>query len=758
MHPLFWIVKCLLDMDSSWEFVFHQIRITGVYLFLNSIFNVGIILSLYSKSLLDSYFRSNISFYHKHYPASQPHIYRVAFFIVWFILNSLLALLVLSFFAAFMFSFLGLAMGIFVFWCFGLWPSFLVWLLLYRIPVYDIIYPRIRQWMLQHNSASYHRLPPTADTFISYIRLVRIKPGSSWHVIDCELITENIATAEFIALSYVWGTTMFPHRIKVDGNNFYVTYNLFSALRKLRHPDRDRVVWIDAICINQSDNLEKSHQVRLMRTIYSKASEVIVWLGTGSFMEWLNTGPIIMWPGTGSEATADAFNLVRQFGNTRTEEERKRLWAKTKSSWSWQITRMAFDSILSHEWWTRAWIVQEVAVARRVLVQRGSEQLDWDTFQSLCKDVRFQKLFRFHSSMGFASHVEQLRNELFSDNATPTTLFELVYTFRHQFATWGSDKIYAVLGLLPPSCSTTLSPDYSKSPEQVFLDFTLASLAENKTFAVVALAPGAAIRGTSWCRDWRIINNEFDFNPRECFSMYDLPSMRNYCTTGSSEPRVEADISKRVLKVKGFDLDVVAKRGEHIFRPTLPLWRYWSNILMDWERVAGGPWSSSSDEGLASFESFNRTIVADRWAGGIVDWREETEALDAQLSTGPEEESYAMAVTCAGSNRRFFVTQKGRFGLGPWNLKAGDALVAVLGSVVPLVLRQRDDGKGKRHIKFLEGYKSSKKFGSTGGMESEEGFWKVIGEAYCDGLMYYEGDIAKDIRDGNVKVKDYNLR
>lgn len=94
---------------------------------------------------------------------------------------------------------------------------------------------------------------------ISHIRLVCIKPGSLQHVVDCELITENMATAEFEASSYVWGATMFPYKIKVNGKDFYVTYNLFSVLCELRRPDRDRIVWIDALCINQADDVEKSY-------------------------------------------------------------------------------------------------------------------------------------------------------------------------------------------------------------------------------------------------------------------------------------------------------------------------------------------------------------------------------------------------------------------------------------------------------------------------------------------------------------------
>lgn len=148
-----------------------------------------------------------------------------------------------------------------------------------------------------------------------------------------------------------------------------------------------------------------------MGTIYSKASEVIVWLGMGS------------------KGTTDAFNLARQFGNTRAEEHRKHLWEEVTSSRSWGNIRMEFNKILSHEWWTRAWIIQEVAVARRVLVRRGSAQLDWDALQHLFAYRPFQENFSSQSSTDFADAVQQLRNGLF-DSVNLTTLFDLVYELR----------------------------------------------------------------------------------------------------------------------------------------------------------------------------------------------------------------------------------------------------------------------------------------------------------------------------------------
>lgn len=84
---------------------------------------------------------------------------------------------------------------------------------------------------------------------------------------------------EFVALSYTWGSTENNAVIHLDGGPVPVTMNLLEALQALRFQDKSRVLWIDALCINQTDLEERASQVNIMRHIYQKAQNVIVWLG-----------------------------------------------------------------------------------------------------------------------------------------------------------------------------------------------------------------------------------------------------------------------------------------------------------------------------------------------------------------------------------------------------------------------------------------------------------------------------------------------
>jgi hypothetical protein len=81
------------------------------------------------------------------------------------------------------------------------------------------------------------------------------------------------------AVSYVWGDDQKPRYVWIGENKLRITASLHKALLRLRNYTSDRVLWIDAICIDQANNTEKSIQVSRMATVYSNASRVRVWLG-----------------------------------------------------------------------------------------------------------------------------------------------------------------------------------------------------------------------------------------------------------------------------------------------------------------------------------------------------------------------------------------------------------------------------------------------------------------------------------------------
>ena len=118
------------------------------------------------------------------------------------------------------------------------------------------------------------------------IRLLNLHPSVDTGAdISYTLATASLdRLASYEALSYVWeviGDTC-PDPIYIDGHAMTVSTNLEAALRALRYPNMSRTLWIDAICINQSDMDERGNQVTFMGAVYSKAKSVTIWLGTQS--------------------------------------------------------------------------------------------------------------------------------------------------------------------------------------------------------------------------------------------------------------------------------------------------------------------------------------------------------------------------------------------------------------------------------------------------------------------------------------------
>jgi hypothetical protein len=123
----------------------------------------------------------------------------------------------------------------------------------------------------------YHALPNAHS-----IRMLTVHAGSTNQPIQGHLDVFDIASAAeeyYEPLSYVWGDPDRVGYIICDGKRLDINASLHSALRRLRHPDRPRRLWIDQICINQDSLSERSQQVQFMNRIYKNGNHVLVWLG-----------------------------------------------------------------------------------------------------------------------------------------------------------------------------------------------------------------------------------------------------------------------------------------------------------------------------------------------------------------------------------------------------------------------------------------------------------------------------------------------
>lgn len=144
-----------------------------------------------------------------------------------------------------------------------------------------------------NTSTLYQSIPLPKDSKV--VRLLKLAPANGDSPISCSLILADLDQQPgFVALSYVWGChAPVPHTISCNSISLKVTENCRDALYHLqrdpgkedpgRHSDGSITLWIDSICINQADEDEKIDQIRLMGNIYSRATSVCIWLGTGNW-------------------------------------------------------------------------------------------------------------------------------------------------------------------------------------------------------------------------------------------------------------------------------------------------------------------------------------------------------------------------------------------------------------------------------------------------------------------------------------------
>ncbi|CAN9417672.1 unnamed protein product [Alternaria alternata] len=177
------------------------------------------------------------------------------------------------------------------------------------------------------------------------IRLVRILPNfsSDGHV---QLEVRHASTkSAYICLSYVWGHGRNLPWIRLDGRLFQVRQNLHAFLASARKKPHvcSEWLWIDALCIDQSNTPERSHQVQQMGHIFSRAVKVISWLG-------------------------DFEGIARFF---RESKPPLRLHVSAPEHLN-PFPLHFFQS----EYWTRAWITQELSLARKITFMAGKEEID----------------------------------------------------------------------------------------------------------------------------------------------------------------------------------------------------------------------------------------------------------------------------------------------------------------------------------------------------------------------------------------------
>lgn len=384
------------------------------------------------------------------------------------------------------------------------------------------------------------------------------------------------------ALSYAWGDSNITKSIQLNGLPFEVTTNLWWALRYMRRSNRSQVIWVDAVCINQSDLEEKVSQLRLMGMIYRQAQMVRVWLGVPD------------------DADRHAMNVLRALAGLKilklspdvldglddgSATEHILMMSKGYEA------RQHLRQFVQRSWWKRIWVVQEVALGRTVHFQLGHDVLFFETLEKACDSAKaffrkrtrgltpdFYDNFAHHTvqdleSVALLSEVRKsyeasFRHKQASQVANIDGLIwmGIVNRFRQRDATVPVDKLYGLYALLPNWMAqhASMAPSYLISTEEAFINTTYGMIEASKSLMIVGMLStrdsGSELL-PSWVPDWRL--------PAYSTDDYLIRVAQSVLYRASGEHSLSLQrLSANTLCLQGFFLDMINVAAGHAIEPS----------------------------------------------------------------------------------------------------------------------------------------------------------------------------------------------
>lgn len=273
------------------------------------------------------------------------------------------------------------------------------------------------------------------------IRLLRVLPGRSDTEIQCTLTEHSLPDCpKFFALSYVWGAKPASCTIKLNGQRFAVRKNLWRYLTQVRTSSREFCgpLWIDAICIDQDNNHERTCQVNLMSQIYKSADLVVMWLGPSY-----------------EQSTLAMQHMNKPLTYWRQKHHLRQVWSEP--------TGTAIRLLCHRPYWTRLWVFQELALAEKVVMMCGETKLPWKNFLDFILEICETKYVgrvadKFDLQAVLRSPATSMISQMNSLECD-RTLWTLLQGTRNLRCTEVRDKVYALLGVAEAG-SQGISPDY----------------------------------------------------------------------------------------------------------------------------------------------------------------------------------------------------------------------------------------------------------------------------------------------------------
>lgn len=554
------------------------------------------------------------------------------------------------------------------------------------------------------------------------IRLLLLSSGSQNSII-CRLSIVSInEPPPYEALSYVWGSSEALQVLTLDGHAFRVTQNLYAALNHLLLPaGAVRVLWVDAICINQGteqgDLAERSLQVRLMSRIFSGATNVIAYLGEpypGLFeaMEFLTVAA------GGQQSHVD------------------RLTQNSDCNIP-QLCR-GLISFFNRPWWGRIWTVQEPIVGRKLAFQFGRLKIDSDMVQHGIYNIvksRIQTPFEFAEidpSSGESLSTAFTKVSMLSLSYTGTSLLNALGAFRNRSSGDPRDKVYSLMGLFPDS-DHVVEIDYTIPTAQLFQDFALAWIQKHQDLSILGHLHNPSHRVQ---RDMPSFGVDWSYQPsiRSINALHNRSMLQSEAFDASKGSKAVWHLETAGhVRANGFVFDSIEAVGARHVLEFGSSWTTRYNTLRGIMEMATARCSNDPGGQEEAIAGVRTTLCMDckqesgvysrlrgeddgRMLGAWWDSAFSPSAPDREKSLPGEGGPIETTVWIASLERSFVFTRGGRMGLAPDWCEPGDAVAVLGGGAVPIVLRPVGEGAGR---------------GGGGGAP----VFEVVGEAYVHGVM-----------------------
>ncbi|KAG9385707.1 HET domain containing protein [Pyrenophora tritici-repentis] len=305
--------------------------------------------------------------------------------------------------------------------------------------------------MANTTKITYDEVPLSFGSSTNF-RLLTIEPCSDPNdEVYCNLHVRAMEEPpQYIALSYTWGEPSPTRMIMLNGRPFRVRQNLWDFLVQARSHNLTTMLWVDALCIDQSQVKERNHQVSMMGRIYSGANYVIVWLG-------------------------------------RVTPTLEKSWQLMNTTYLYFI-KIAIRDICERKYWTRVWAIQEFTLAKCVMIWCGSQAMDEEVLKWLLETAYYSE--NPHEDCSWSDPDRRRDEEILSK----AVMRFLNYVKRHTASKRSSrkgnmggvliafgpsmecsdsrDGLYALLSLIDPEETEALGliPDYNKSTIEIFHD------------------------------------------------------------------------------------------------------------------------------------------------------------------------------------------------------------------------------------------------------------------------------------------------